>query len=164
MPSGWPRAMAPPLGFTCSASSARPSCRMTANPWAAKASFNSTTSMSDIVSPSRCKSFSLAGAGPMPMMRGATPATAVPRMRAIGVRPKRSTAACEAMMSAAAPSLTPDALPAVTVPFCRNGVVRLASFSRLVVRGCSSVSKRIGSPRRCGRDIGVISRANRPEA
>ena len=41
MPSGWPSAMAPPLGLTCSASSARPSWRSTARAWLAKASFSS---------------------------------------------------------------------------------------------------------------------------
>ena len=46
MPSGWPSAMAPPWGFTCSASSARPRPRRQASAWAAKASFSSITSKS----------------------------------------------------------------------------------------------------------------------
>ena len=58
----------------------------------------------------------VAGTGPMPMMRGATPAAAMPTTRAIGVRPCARAAASEATISAAAPSLTPEALPAVTVP------------------------------------------------
>ena len=49
----------------------------------------------------------VAGAGPMPMIRGGTPATAAPRMRARGVRPLRFAASSMAMISAAAPSLTP---------------------------------------------------------
>ena len=64
----------------------------------------------------RAQSLRVAGAGPMPMMRGATPAVAPPRIWAIGVRPYFLAAASDAMISAAAPSLTPDALPAVTVP------------------------------------------------
>ena len=39
-----------------------------------------------------------------------------PRTRARGVRPWRFTAASEAIIIAAAPSLTPEELPAVTVP------------------------------------------------
>ncbi len=67
-------------------------------------------------------------------------------------------------MSAAAPSLTPEALPAVTVPFSRNGVGSLASFSSDVSRGCSSVSTMIGSALRCGTLTGTISLARRPLA
>ena len=92
------------------------------------------------------------------MMRGATPAAAPPRMRAIGVRPYFFTAASEAMISAAAPSLTPEALPAVTVPPWRNGVGSLASASSVVsARGCSSLSTTTGSPLRCGIVTGTIS-------
>lgn len=38
----------------------------------------------------------------------------------------------EAMIEAVAPSLRPAALPAVTLPWTRNGVFRLASDSRVV--------------------------------
>ena len=79
-------------GSRAASSSARPSWRSTARPWAAKASFSSITSMSPIVRPRRLSSFSDAGAGPMPMIRGGTPATAAPRMRARGVRPLRLAA------------------------------------------------------------------------
>ena len=49
-------------------------------------------------------------------------------MRAIGVRPYFFAAASEAMINAAAPSLTPEALPAVTVPpSFLKGVPSLAS-------------------------------------
>ena len=90
-------------------------------------------------------SFRVAGTGPMPMMRGATPAVAPPSMRAIGVRPYFLAAASEATISAAAPSLTPEALPAVTVPPSRNGVGSLASVSTVVpARGCSSLATTIG--------------------
>ena len=85
MPTGWPRAMAPPLTLTMS--SLMPRSAIEARPTAAKASFSSITSKSAGVSPSRAISFLEAGAGPKPMMRGATPAVAPPRIRAIGVRP-----------------------------------------------------------------------------
>ena len=113
---------------------------------------------------SRPSSFSVAGVGPKPMIRGATPAVAAPRMRATGVRPCFSAASGEAMTSAQAPSLTPEALPAVTEPPSRKGVFNAASLSIVVWRGCSSVSTTTGSPLRCGMVTGVISFAIRPDA
>ena len=51
-------------------------------------------------------------------------------------------ASSSASKSAAAPSLTPDALPAVTVPSGRTTPLSFASASRLVSRGCSSWRRR----------------------
>ena len=48
-PTGWPRAMAPPLTLTLLIS--KPSSRATAMDWAAKASLASTRSMSSIFRP-----------------------------------------------------------------------------------------------------------------
>ena len=98
------------------------------------------------------------------MMRGGTPATAAPRTRARGVRPLRLAASSEAMMIAAAPSLTPEALPAVTVPSARTMGLSLASASRVVARGCSSRSTITRSPLRCGISTPTISAASRPFA
>src|SRR3982751_1454073 len=50
-----------------------------------------------------------AGAGPMPMMRGATPAVAMPTTRARGVSPFFAADASPASNSAQAPSFTPEA-------------------------------------------------------
>ena len=62
-----------------------------------------------------------------------------------------SAAASEAMISAAAPSLTPEALPAVTVPSGRTiGFSFAERLERRVARGCSSRSTTSGSPFRCG--------------
>ena len=65
---------------------------------------------------------------------------------AIGLMPISAAFSLEARTTAAAPSLRPDAFPAVTVPSLK--IVRsFASFSALVVRfGYSSVSNIIGSP------------------
>ncbi len=135
------------IGLTCPASSAMPSWRSTAMPCEAKASFSSMTSNCFGVRPSRAHSFCVAGAGPMPMMRGATPAAAPPRMRAIGVRPYFFTAASEATISAAAPSLTPEhcrpspcrpdgtasaAWPAPR-PWCRAGMLVLRHDHRIAL-------------------------------
>ena len=114
IPSGWPRAMAPPFGLTLGSSTAMSSPRRTASAWDAKASFSSMASSRSTPMPRRSVSLRVAGTGPMPMMRGATPALAMPRIRARGVRPWRRTAASLATIIAAAPSLTPEAFPAVT--------------------------------------------------
>jgi hemerythrin-like domain-containing protein len=89
-PSGWPSAMAPPLGLTRGSSSARPRSRSTARPCAAKASLSSMTSICASVRPVSSSTLRVAGAGPMPMTRGATPAVAMPTTRARGVRPWRA--------------------------------------------------------------------------
>ncbi|MNN52565.1 hypothetical protein D3C81_1672740 [compost metagenome] len=164
MPSGWPRAMAPPLGFTRLSSSAMPSWRSTARPCAANASFSSITSIWSSDMPSCFISFWVAGAGPMPITRGATPAVAMPTMRARGVRPCCFRPASLASSSAQAPSFTPEALPAVTVPSARTTPRSLASASMLVARGCSSRSTTMASPFFCGIVTAVISWASVPSA
>jgi len=80
----------------------------------------------------------VAGAGPMPMIRGGTPATAMPstrRLRREAVLLRRRSLASS---SAAAPSLTPEALPAVTEPSGLTTPLSLPSASTVVSRGCSS--------------------------
>ena len=67
--------------------------------------------------------------------------------------------------TAAAPSLIPEAFPAVTEPsFLKTGrnldkLSKLASFL-----GNSSVSKTTGSPLRCGMTTGTISSLKRPDS
>ncbi len=118
--------MAPPFGFTFSLSSGSPSVRVTASACAANASFNSKMSMSFIDIFNRASSFFTAGIGPMPITRGSTPAVAEPTTRAMGVNPNFAAAASEATNNAHAPSLMPEAFPAVTVPFStkRRGQLR----------------------------------------
>src|ERR1700687_5907815 len=83
----------------------------------------------------------------MPMMRGATPTAAAATTRAFGVRPCRRAPASEARNSAHAPSFTPEALPAVTVP---PGFTMGFSFERAsrVVSGreCSSTENDVVFP------------------
>ena len=67
------------------------------------------------------------------MMRGSTPAEAAERIFAIGFLPRFSPQARLAITSAAAPSFTPDALPAVTTPPSNRGL-RRASDSMLQSR------------------------------
>ena len=88
-------------------------------------------------------------------------------MRARGVSPCRFAAASEAMIIAAAPSLTPEALPAVTVPGLRTNGLSLASPSSVVSgRGCSSFSTVTGPPLPPGTStgddlLGEIARCHR---
>ena len=51
------------------------------------------------------------------MMSGSTPHTPPETMRAMGASPAFFAASADATTTAAAPSLIPDALPGVTVPF-----------------------------------------------
>src|SRR5690625_6109284 len=73
-----------------------------------------------MVRPVWANTFWLAGLGPIPIMRGATPAKAIPSTRARGVKPFFSACSLEAKITAQAPSLTPEALPAVMVPSGRT--------------------------------------------
>ena len=92
----------------------------------------------------------------MPITRGSTPATALPTNVPSGSTPSSRARSSEAITSAAAPSLIPDALPAVTVPPSRKAGCSVASFSSDVSgRGCSS---RVASP------TGTSSSAKRPAA
>ena len=75
----------------------------------------------------------------MPITRGSTPATALATNAPSGSTPSSRAFSSLATTSAAAPSLIPLALPAVTVPPSRNAGFSAASFSALVSgRGCSS--------------------------
>src|SRR5919204_320904 len=104
-----------------------------------KASFSSTRSSSSMVIPARARTFRTAGIGPMPITRGSTPATALATKRPSGSTPSARAFSSLATTSAAAPSLIPLALPAVTVPSRRKAGFSVASFSAVVSgRGCSS--------------------------
>ncbi|MNP20096.1 hypothetical protein D3C76_1126570 [compost metagenome] len=157
--------MAPPLGLTRGSVSLRPSSRNTARPCAAKASLSSITSMSARLRLATSSTLRVAGTGPMPMIRGSTPAVAMATTRPRAVRPWRLATSGLASNSAQAPSLTPEALPAVMLPPSRNGVPSLASCSRVVSpRGCSSCSTTLVGPLRWGISTATISLARRPLA
>ena len=73
-PIGWPSAIAPPFGLTFFMSSSSP--RATAMACAAKASFDSMTSIESRPMPAFSIAIFVAGIGPSPMMWFGTPATA----------------------------------------------------------------------------------------
>ncbi len=96
----------------------------------------------------------------MPMCAGSTPADALGPTKAIGVSPSSLALFSSTRSSAAAPSLTPEELPAVTVPKSSSANMgrSLPSFSRVMFgRGCSSVSTMTGSRFGWGIETGVIS-------
>ena len=82
-----------------------------------------STSICEIFRFVLARSFFVAGAGAKPITRGATPATAVPKIRAFGVSLYFATAASDARSIAHEPSLMPEALPAVTVPSVSRSVL-----------------------------------------
>ena len=71
-PTGWPREI--PLPFGLVRSDGRSSSLTTASAWAAKASLTSNTSISSTLRPVRSSTLRVAGTGPMPIIRGSTPA------------------------------------------------------------------------------------------
>ena len=66
--------------------------------------------------PARSNAFCVAGMGPTPIIAGSTPAIAILLTIAMGCRLNNFTASSLASNNAAAPSLIPLLLPAVTVP------------------------------------------------
>ena len=107
----------------------------------AKASFNSIRSRSVVFIPALANAFLLAGTGPIPIIEGSTPATAILFIFAMGTRPNFNIAASLANNIAAAPSFMPEEFPAVTVPSFAKAGFSCPSFSMLDKRGCSSLSK-----------------------
>ena len=76
----------------------------------------------------------VAGTGPMPMIRGSTPAWRSATSRASGCGRGCSATLRSISTTAAAASLTPEALPAVTVPFLREPGLQLGEALRGGVR------------------------------
>src|SRR6266511_3208724 len=92
-----------------------------------------------------------------------TPAVTHDAMRASGVTPRRLASDAFMTTNAAAPSLRPDALPAVTVPSLEKAGLSWDTASSVVPgRICSSRSITI-SPLRDGTVTGAISSLKRPD-
>src|SRR5919106_6983794 len=111
MPKGWPRAMAPPWGLSCRSMS-MPVCSHTGSTWAAKASLSSTWSKSPMDMPVAARTLPTASMGATPMISGLLPEYAVATIRASGVSPSSSAFRRLVIMTAAAPSLRGQLLPA----------------------------------------------------
>src|SRR5690606_28106939 len=118
-PSGWPSACAPPLTF--SLSRLAPNALAHASGTEPNASFTSYRSMSSIDRPVCLRIFSVAGIGPSSTMVGSEPTALMAWMRAIGFRPDAFMARSLMISTAAAPSHTWLAVPAVIRPSGSNG-------------------------------------------
>ena len=129
-PIGWPIAIAPPLTLIFEVS--QPISLFTAIACAANASLISIRSRSFGVQPAFFSASWLAGTGPIPMIDGSRPAEEYALILTSGFRPSSFAFDADIMMTAAAPSLSPDALPAVTVPSFANAGRRLDSDSTVV--------------------------------
>ena len=114
-PIGWPMAIAPPFTFT----------RLVIEPkvlddrTALRGKRLVALDQIEIAhgpARARCSARRVLGIGPVPISAGSTPAVAKLAMRASGVSPRRCASAPLITTNAAAPSLMPLALPAVTVP------------------------------------------------
>ncbi len=138
-PSGWPRAIAPPIGFTLAGS--RPRSPITASACAANASFSSIQSSWSWVMPAALQASGIANFGPMPMISGGTPLTANEENLASGVRLCSRRNFSDTTSSAPAPSDICELLAAVTEPLAANTGFSLASDSTVEsARAPSSVS------------------------
>ncbi len=103
----------------------------------------------------------MASMGPRPMISGLRPVTPLATMRASGVRPSSAALVSDMTTTAAAPSFSGQALPAVTVPSGRNTGFSCDSFSTVVpARMPSSVLTTVPS----GSVIGVISSSQKPRS
>ncbi len=86
--------MPDPFTFNRSKSAgANPHSLVTASTWAANASLHSIRSMSASLRPARSSARAVAGTGPIPIVRGGTPATAHETIRPRGRNPNCSARA-----------------------------------------------------------------------
>ena len=156
-PIAWPRATAPPLTFTRAES--KPSSFIIATAWTANASFSSikSTSLSD--QPAFRNTLRIASTGAIITNAGSIPEVAWATMRAIGSTPNSRARSDDVTTSAEAPSLTPGAFPAVTVPpsFLNAGLSLARASSDVSSRTVSSESKTTAGPFFCGISTGTIS-------
>ena len=100
----------------------------------------------------------------MPMIAGSTPTVAHDAMRASGLMPRDSASSALITTRAAAPSLMPEALPAVTVPsLVKAGRSFCIASSEAPKRGYSSVSITLSPDLPPGTVTGTISSLKRPD-
>src|SRR6476661_588863 len=160
-PTGCPMAMAPPLTLT--ASGPTPRSRIDWMATAANASFISNRSTSAEERPCRPSAFAIALAG-WDSNEASGPATVpwAPISASTG-RPSCSALVRLITTTAAAPSESCEAFPAVTVPSAAKAGRSLARLSVVVPgRMPSSSVTSSGSPFRCGTGTGAISSSNDP--
>jgi hypothetical protein len=118
--------------------------------------------MSSSVLPARSSALRTAGTGPIPIVLGSTPQTAYETIRARTGAPSSCARCPDMTTTAAAASLTPEALPAVTAPsFLKAGLSFAKSPSVASRRRCSSTLNSV-VPTRVLSSIDTTSSSNRP--
>ena len=130
-PIGWPSAIAPPLTFSRSVGIGT---SLQHREHLRREGFVQLDEIEVVERRARSarSSFCIAGTGPMPMIRGSTPALAQPMMRASGVQAARLRARRRSSARRAAPpSVMPDDVPAVMMPGVSFDVRRRPSGSFL---------------------------------
>src|SRR5919204_5460055 len=158
-PMGWPSAIAPPRGLNFSSGIAS-SLRTASIP--AKASLTSNESTSATSHPVFSSRRRSASAGARRNSSGSRAACACATTRASGRKRRSRARDALATTTAAAPSLSFDALPAVTVPPSLNAGLSFASASRDVSRGVSSLDTTTGAPFGWATSTGTISSSKSP--
>ena len=139
-PSGWPIAIAPPRGLTFSGSSSgQPAQAGERLRRERLVELDGVDVAPADARPARAPCWP-PRPGAMPKTSGSTPCAARETIRASGSTPSARAGRLVADSSAAAPSLSGEVLPAVTVPPATNAGLSFASFS-------SDVSARIPSSR-----------------
>ena len=136
-PSGWPRAMAPPFGFTVSRSGLSSFCPRQHDRGERLVDLDACPCRS---SSGRCARSSrwVASIGPVSISTGSTPTRQVSTIRALGVSPRAAAFSSVMSSTAAAPSEICDDEPAVCTPSSRATGLRPASASSVVSRRPSS--------------------------
>ena len=138
-PIGCPRAIAPPFTFIISNGIFK--SLATAKLWAANASLDSIKSKSEIFQSAILSAFFDDGIGPDPIKDGSTPQEAQDLIFASGSRFLFSASLLFISKTAAAPSLIPEELPGVTVPFFLNAG---SSFDKSFISGIPPYISQIG--------------------
>jgi hypothetical protein len=107
----------------------------------------------------------MAGTGVIITHFGSSPLVACATIRARTGRPRAPATSAAAITSAAAPSLTPGALPAVTVPSGSNaGLSRASASTEVSARTDSSCATTMGAPFFWGMVTASSSASNAPSA
>src|SRR2546428_3265912 len=135
-PSGWPSAIAPPLGLTRVMSASTTSAHESTTE--ANASLISTTSMSLMANRLRRNIWGVTSCGPVSIITGSTPMRVESTTLAKGLRLCSAAHLSLVSRTAAAPSEICELVPAVWTP-SGSTVFSCESFSRLVSRRPSSL-------------------------
>ena len=165
-PSGWPSAIAPPQGLSCS--SAAPVSRCHISGTDAKASFTSQWSIRSSERPLFASTRRVAGTGAVSISSGSSPRTSKATKRARGTRPRSLAVFSLVISSTAAPSVIWEEFPAVTLQLISGKRAAVAGSTKdglSMPRSAAFVAGRMVSSRSIGPrspSTGTTSASNSP--